>query len=1057
MAGSRSWNSGLTRSRRWGLGQLSALLGLVVAMMLAPAQGGTVYVSTESELASAIAGNTYIYLSNDISLSPAGNGNAAFEITTGGITDLYIDGDGYTLGFPTASAGNGHIFFIGGDGASTVMEIKNLVLKNAYDDQTGTKTFGSSTTNVYGGAIYNAGSLTISSLSFISCIAGGSTGGTGGGAIFSTGTLTAYDTSFSSCSGAFGGAIRTSGTGNLYSVTFSSNTCTNQAGCTSSSDIHGTVACYSSCTAGTYGTSQGMALISADSGTPTCESFSGCTDCSTGKAGSSNYATSSSDCTACEAGKYQAAAAQTSCTTCPGGFSCPSTGLASATGCEAGQYSSDGASSCTSCGSGQISIAVATTCTACPTGKYASNAADTTNGGGLETQVTLAATVCNDCPAGYKSSTTASIVCIICSERTSSAVGSSSCEICEKSYFEDTTIDDDSKEKTCKECSVDGFTCDSAGTTLSTLNIDKGYFRISDLSHDSRQIRSCPMGSAACAGGTNFSRGGQSYCNEGYRGPYCAVCADDYFYDAALNLCSKCDNASVSPTFVSFLLVIAAFAICAAWSSLRRASNLSEKAAKGLDMAAATDVRTVQGMVDGALTTLENGRALEEGNEEPDEQSFFAKLKPKAKIMVAFAQLVSTMSFNLAPLPWPASFSKFLSVFDFVNLNVFQVIPFDCMVPTTYYSKLLTTTAVPLGLGAILLFFLRVVYKGNAKKQQSVFSVFLLLAYLVLPTCSSAIIHVFKCDFFEDTATAYMNADYSLTCWTNGDSMFDGDMSSSRKGWVIYACLMFFIYPVGIPCFFAVLLWGERSKLCPPLEEYGVRYLFIRHSKWEVIKESRGGDSILSFLASSYQPHAFWFEVFESYRRLFLSSMLIFFADGSAAQVVVAMLLNLFSIKVQSYYCPYTDDYDDMLAEVAQWQLFCVFFAALLIRVDTTGDSAADQRSLAGILIFLTSVGFMVLGFLVVYDIRSSRPATGKQSKMDGANDASWTSMTTMTVDRSADGDSKTDDGGASERQPSPVKNKLKKAQSKRWSDFLPPGHEDRKPSSTPHGGESEL
>ena len=168
--------------------------------------------------------------------------------------------------------------------------------------------------------------------------------------------------------------------------------------------------------------------------------------------------------------------------------------------------------------------------------------------------------------------------------------------------------------------------------------------------------------------------------------------------------------------------------------------------------------------------------------------------------------------------------------------------------------------------------------------------------------------------------------------------MSDGEMSSVRQGWFIYAIIMLMVYPFGIPFLFAVLLWRERYSLCPHLEEHGIRYLFVRHPSWLTDKESRGKESILSFLASSYQPNTFWFEVVECYRRLLLSSMLILFSDGSTAQIVVAMLLNLLSIKIYSYYLPFADDSDDTLAEIAQWQLFCVFFAALLIRVDVTGE-----------------------------------------------------------------------------------------------------------------------
>ena len=46
------------------------------------------------------------------------------------------------------------------------------------------------------------------------------------------------------------------------------------------------------------------------------------------------------------------------------------------------------------------------------------------------------------------------------------------------------------------------------------------------------------------------------------------------------------------------------------------------------------------------------------------------------------------------------------------------------------------------------------------------------------------------------------------------------------------------------------------------------------------------------------EGQVFWFEVFECVRRLMLSSMLVFFAPGTAAQIVVAIFLCLLAIKV---------------------------------------------------------------------------------------------------------------------------------------------------------------
>ena len=74
---------------------------------------------------------------------------------------------------------------------------------------------------------------------------------------------------------------------------------------------------------------------------------------------------------------------------------------------------------------------------------------------------------------------------------------------------------------------------------------------------------------------------------------------------------------------------------------------------------------------------------------------------------------------------------------------------------------------------------------------------------------------------------------------------------------------MMFVYPLGIPLAFAVLLYQHRYDLCPRLKERGVSYLFTRTSDWEDdgnerSKESEERVAHLSFLHEMYETPCFW-------------------------------------------------------------------------------------------------------------------------------------------------------------------------------------------------------
>jgi hypothetical protein len=59
---------------------------------------------------------------------------------------------------------------------------------------------------------------------------------------------------------------------------------------------------------------------------------------------------------------------------------------------------------------------------------------------------------------------------------------------------------------------------------------------------------------------------------------------------------------------------------------------------------------------------------------------------------------------------------------------------------------------------------------------------------------------------------------------------------------------------------------------------------------------------------------------------------LVLVNQGSALQIIVAIVLIQLFIKLYGYYAPFDDGYVNVDAEFSQIQLFGIFFIALLIR-----------------------------------------------------------------------------------------------------------------------------
>ena len=155
--------------------------------------------------------------------------------------------------------------------------------------------------------------------------------------------------------------------------------------------------------------------------------------------------------------------------------------------------------------------------------------------------------------------------CITCPYRLASTNGSRTCSFCAKGFYlnnNGTTINPldilQDPFTYCKECPF-GASCE-ANSTLSQLDILPDYWRHSNRTST---IYKCSNNNGSCNGSTETTYSkenmelhsfGDTYCNEGHKGPLCQVCEDkrSYFSDTD-GQCMKCPS---SGTITVFLLVI---------------------------------------------------------------------------------------------------------------------------------------------------------------------------------------------------------------------------------------------------------------------------------------------------------------------------------------------------------------------------------------------------------------------------------------------------------------------------------------------------------------------
>jgi hypothetical protein len=227
-------------------------------------------------------------------------------------------------------------------------------------------------------------------------------------------------------------------------------------------------------------------------------------------------------------------------------------------------------------------------------------------------------------------------------------------------------------------------------------------------------------------------------------------------------------------------------------------------------------------------------------------------------------------------------------------------------------------------------------HSPNRRLRNRIFATFLILTFLMLPSVTVKIFSTFACTHFEGDYGSFLKADYSLDCTT-----------PKHKSFQMFAGFMVLVYPIGIPCMYYCLLNKVKDRIeCgqSSIEEL-VGEVEGKNQALAIREQNESDDEglkRLGFLYSMYEPKAWWFEIFETCRRLMLTAGIIFLSPGTASQIVMSMLICLGAMRVYSGVKPFIEDKDDVLAEAAQWQLFFTMFAALAIKVQLDGESLQD-------------------------------------------------------------------------------------------------------------------
>lgn len=307
---------------------------------------------------------------------------------------------------------------------------------------------------------------------------------------------------------------------------------------------------------------------------------------------------------------------------------------------------------------------------------------------------------------------------------------------------------------------------------------------------------------------------------------------------------------------------------------------------------------------------------------------------PDAYSLHFFHFLFTSRQFaSAANVTFPEIYQRFLNVVKLLNFELEWILAAACVMDVNFHYRFLMITIGPLIALALLGVTFAISAIRNRKSpdairriQEKHFSMVLWLTLLVYSSTSSAVFRMFACDELDDGNgyhERFLRSDYRINC-----------DSTMHRRLQIYAGFMIAVYPVGIPTFYAIILYRKRTKL--------------RHTgRRESIPELRS----ISALWNPYKPDRFFYEVIECIRRMWLAGAVAFIYPNTAAQIAITLVIALIFAFLCEGLQPYSSTLDAWVSRTGHAIVFFSMYVALLVKVDVSNERVRSQNVFAGVLV----------------------------------------------------------------------------------------------------------
>ena len=289
---------------------------------------------------------------------------------------------------------------------------------------------------------------------------------------------------------------------------------------------------------------------------------------------------------------------------------------------------------------------------------------------------------------------------------------------------------------------------------------------------------------------------------------------------------------------------------------------------------------------------------------------------------------------SVANVQYPHVYQQFLDGVKLLDFDLGWMLSVSCIIDINFHGRLLFATVGPIVIIALLgLTYARAV-RSNDWSQRAVqtiqhkhLSAVLLLTFLVYANVSSILFQTFACEHLED-GKFYLRADYRIEC----------DSTRHRK-FQVYAGFMTLLYTVGIPGFYATLLFKYRDVL----------------QQDETSRNACSHVRPTSSLWKPYKPSVYYFEVVECARRVLLTGVVVFFDPNTVSQIAMTLMFAFTFALISENLNPYASKWDTWLSRAGHVMIFTSVYLALLLKVDVSTERTNCQQMFEAVLVLVNS------------------------------------------------------------------------------------------------------